>query len=306
MYKFIFLLLGGFLFILARAGPELASLGTRGVSDAATTISRGSSDAATVANRGANAFDEATATRLDLPSSNLEETLLLSERSDLFARVAEEGTRALSDFRELSEGTHSILVSAPRTEETFAAIFGKSPKARDLSDVTTGIEKILSIATDATPREIESSEDLIRHIQTTDNNFITIVGHNEDGYLRMPDGSSVKIEELSNYCMDSRRKCIFLSCNSAEYVPPSSASASGINTDISYYDAALVLEALTKKISGRKQSSYMMMDAFLRHEAASQARLASASRRISKIASPIVVGGGGIGMVTYGVDSDRE
>jgi hypothetical protein len=97
--------------------------------------------------------------------------------------------------------------------------------------------------------EGDGAADLLRFIKENRDKNLIILGHNEDGKFRLPNGDSVPLSEVEHACKVEVKNCVFVSCNSQEWV----SSALSVRPGISYDEAteiALNLDAVIRGLGG--------------------------------------------------------
>ncbi len=96
----------------------------------------------------------------------------------------------------------------------------------------------------------DKTEDLMRFVDEADGDFVTFVGHNEDGHFRLPSGQSVDMAELSAHCAEVGTPCVFLSCSSARVVE-GPLGAVGTQGGLTYDDAIAAMHDLERTMEGQ-------------------------------------------------------
>jgi hypothetical protein len=106
-------------------------------------------------------------------------------------------------------------ISIPSTLEEYEMIFKTKDQAgfKSTRDIYTKLQsdnlknyKVTSSATN-----------LIKSVSKESRKPMTIIGHNENGLLFFPDGSSVAVSQIDKAAKKSRRVVVYLSCNAAAY-----------------------------------------------------------------------------------------
>ncbi|MFL4469037.1 hypothetical protein ACERZ8_03805 [Tateyamaria armeniaca] len=186
------------------------------------------------------------------------------------------GLENIRTYTEYVEATHSILTTTPRNDQEFRSIFSRTPSASEAD--------ALASEADTVAREfqhVEDEESLLRSIEEEETNFVTIVGHNEGGYLQLPSGENLRIEIIAEHCSSIGKRCIFLSCNSADFLGAFEDSAFGVDRQITFRGAHMIASFLSERMAQRGVSSYLQTSDDLGEELLVLARAANLSEAIS-------------------------
>lgn len=218
------------------------------------------------------------------------------------------GRFALRSFEAMTESRFAILLSAPEDSTQFRNIFSEEPSAAQMH----GVEDSISAIYEAAPSTVrlQTVRDLWLSLRDSERKFVFIVAHNFAGGLMLPDGSTASIRDLSVLCARFEKRCIFLSCNSIDYIPPSELgireTSTGITGEVSYLDIALVLRAINDGLMNIDEASYQTIDQFIRYNIDTHIASAIASRRLVANARVLLVASGGIGVMIYGLESRKS
>lgn len=324
MSRFIFPIIAGLGLILVKVLPELASQAPRIVDDVPIRP-RVIDDVPTVRpppSPAEAALDDLFRIASEAPIRELDQaTVARLETSPAFraepvrprvvegpkytldriaAEVSQTGVKNIREYTEYVEATHAAMTTIPRNSDEFNGVFGRLPSANETN-------ALLSEA-DSVAREFHHVSDesaLLRGIEEQEANFVTIVGHNEDGLLRLPSGELVEIEKIAQHCSSIGKKCIFLSCNSEEFLSAAAESAFGVDRKITFKGAHRIASFLGKRMRESESMSYMRVSDDLRAELKVLAQAANISDAISTTTPPVLVAGG-IGGVYFAVNDDKK
>lgn len=142
----------------------------------------------------------------------------------------------------------SHLAIIPENSAAYKGIFGKVPTAKELNATLSDLSKIKKKDNIKFAGSDVSRASIEKMIRESEKNFISIIGHNDSGILRLPHKPDVSIYELSEVCAQVAKKCIFISCESDLYVNPSSGNI-GIKSVIRYDDAIEIVEHLNIELT---------------------------------------------------------
>lgn len=134
----------------------------------------------------------------------------------------------------------SILVSIPANEQEYTKIFGSPPKGDQL--------KIIQKIRSESPKKsliVNSKQDILNDIASSDHFIILIIGHNEDGVFHLPSGETLKISDLSDEAKKLDKYLVFLSCRSQKHT-----EFAGTRTYISYNDAFALAKNIESELMG--------------------------------------------------------
>lgn len=211
--------------VLGHLGPMLAKSASH-ADDFARVASAGAKDVA----HEASVFDDAArASGVIDDGRNLRSPVSSSTGAEL----------ANSDeFVRRRPSTHNVFIVAPQTDAEAAVIFGGgATRSRAVSEATRA-----KSASHVPPVDIRRSTMLKRYIRQSDDQFISIIGHNEDGAIVFPDGSKVDLSQVADDCLSYGKVCIFLSCGSEKYV---GGGALSLSNKLTYRDAIEISNSLS-------------------------------------------------------------
>lgn len=140
----------------------------------------------------------------------------------------------------------------PTTAEAIGRVFPFGPKP-SLAE-TLSLEMLaLRLATSDRPtirlvtRDAGRAE-FAKFLSEVENEYAVVIGHNDGGWLRFPDGSAVHLAEAARACTKAHKLCVFLSCKSDLHLESSATTAIGIPTQISFHQAHTLQERVAKGI----------------------------------------------------------
>ena len=114
-----------------------------------------------------------------------------------------------------------IISLLPRNGLEFEGVFeGSKPSQSQLNSMSNARKDFERKHTSAVADVVSKSEfDKQFHSAVkSGSHFVFIIGHSRGGHLRTADGQKIRIEEISKRCMGSLIVCVFLSCNSLDFV----------------------------------------------------------------------------------------
>ena len=120
--------------------------------------------------------------------------------------------------QELRPARFQHFASVPADAVEAEAVFGPAFDARAMSGLHRTRARMELVERMTLATRDAGAEDLFRFVDDADTDFVTFIGHNDDGHLRLPSGHSVDMVELSAHCADRGKACVFLSCDSAPVV----------------------------------------------------------------------------------------
>lgn len=146
----------------------------------------------------------------------------------------------------------------------------------------------------------DGADDVLDFIRTSKSNYLTFTGHNDAGRLKLISGETVEISSLSKECALSGKKCIFLSCDSAEFA--ATDAAVGVRGSLTYDDALAAVNELEHAITAdAMQVISLKSTSEILHSAINKGINRSQFRSQVRFVGTRVGGGKIIGGVTIGV-----
>jgi hypothetical protein len=139
--------------------------------------------------------------------------------------------------------TFAVYSALPQIASEYQVIFGVEPTQRALTEMRRGNERLSGLKISVRNTSNESFE---QFMERTGDPFVVIIGHNENGSIRLPNGEDLKLEELARRCVAMATLCFVLACESANFVPQSAVVAvdrpisigEAVSTTASLIDAA--------------------------------------------------------------------
>jgi hypothetical protein len=128
-----------------------------------------------------------------------------------------------------------VLNALPRSEAEYRNVFGTDTVSQSAVSQMRHAQQSLEASFDRAQIQSMStimSPALLRLVPGT---VVVVIGHNEKGVIRMPDGRRVSIREASLNCLKAAKLCIFLSCRSAAYLD---GLLPGVHRDIGLAEAS--------------------------------------------------------------------
>lgn len=138
------------------------------------------------------------------------------------------------------EGGVRGVVVVPRNEVEFRNIFGTDPKMSQLSNLRKVQNDIFGIKGVKLAPSI--GEEITDGIVNSPGKFFIITGHNNNGKLFLPNGSSVLFSDIKYKCAVYGKYCIFLSCSSKKWV--GEGEGVGVGRDLTYEDSIEFMKAI--------------------------------------------------------------
>lgn len=207
------------------------------------------------------------------------------------------------------EPTLKFLSALPDTTAEFQKVFGDTASlATGVLEDTFGASRNID-ELNQTTSSAKSIDDIKIAISESDENVIILVGHNENGILQLPNGETINIQEVAQQCADGGKRCVILSCESAQYIDESDVSTSGVTRVISASEAAFISRRLgatfRKAYNNDVTLSYRDVDLNIRLSAAESERLALRGTRSRQVAK-VIAASGTIGAISFFDPSDRD
>ena len=145
-----------------------------------------------------------------------------------------------------------LLYAAPSNGDDFQRIFGHAPSRSELSSVAQARRNLGNFPQS---RPVTNADEVIDALTDGDRSIQVIIGHNEDGMLRLADGSQVDIETLSRKCAENGKLCVVLSCHSNRHIDRTSTTR-GIDDAITYHEAERIgreLDSVFKQLAAQPE-----------------------------------------------------
>lgn len=137
------------------------------------------------------------------------------------------------------------FVSLAENSSEFSAIFGRKPKARESTEIGKNLSKAEEQGfTIVKPATSNAADEFIAAYQNSEDDVVTLVGHNQGGRFYFGDGSWVSLENLANDA--TRPHLVVISCQSSRYAM--GGQAVGIPIDVGYAIAFRTEELLLERL----------------------------------------------------------
>jgi len=132
----------------------------------------------------------------------------------------------------------TILYALPTDDEEFSKVFGHPQSEMD--------RKALSNAQGLLSRnDVRLVKSAVAAI-VAEQDVVFIIGRNSNGYLALPDGTRVRLDDIADACRMSGKLCFFIVCESYKAV---SGGGLGIDYKISISNALRLVSALTDAVN---------------------------------------------------------
>lgn len=202
----------------------------------------------------------------------------------------------------------SVFASFPRNEIQMSEV---ATDPDNLTSVSAELETTRRILHDTSSvAEIEDAateQSLLEFLQNDKSPFVAIIGHNEAGMFRLFGGEdqSISLGKMAKLCEAAIKRCLFISCNSRRYISKPKMAA-GVFWELSYSQAAEVLQSVSQRLEKRNQASLvdmsemLLMEEFVLH-ARPKVEFVVTSGSVGG-----AVGGAGVAGITYLSPGDTE
>lgn len=140
-----------------------------------------------------------------------------------------------------------VAFASPDSANEFSNIFLREGSAAEI-DQTSRISSEISSDFDGNAIRLTEGNQLIELLANSDQNVVIVIAHNDQGVMRLPDGSTVTIEDFANACDEFEKRCIVLSCDAQQFLPSGSTTV-GVTTEITFPEAIRISRVLWNKNS---------------------------------------------------------
>lgn len=162
-------------------------------------------------------------------------------------------TRKVLDAR---IGTPHVFAVLPEAPEAIKGVFGRtSPRIEHY--MKANVERFqnlshVSICSDEKKSFRDTVMNEIRSGKSGD--MFILVGHNDDGFIRGPDGTGVSVKDINDECHHNSRPAIILSCSTIRY---SQQLVNGFVTprDLEFDEMAYALKLTESQLTGRRSAT---------------------------------------------------
>lgn len=156
-----------------------------------------------------------------------------------------------------TDGRSATFLSMPRSDAEFRNIFDRAPTDQDrlaiLLAQTPETLRDLQWAEDPKKQGISptnqhrvSAAEFERFLNIESASVITVIGHNHRGSFKFPDGTAMKLKDMSRLCVAANKVCVFLSCHASKYVQRPSV---GFRRSLDYGEAMEIATRLSGNIT---------------------------------------------------------
>jgi hypothetical protein len=169
---------------------------------------------------------------------------LLREFSDSQSEISLESTNSPQVKQEkflsaMVDTKSSVFAVLPEGECEFKAVHRNAtpsqPALAEIDRTRTQLRQLAKTKDNIEVREAYGKVEFQTFIKNTRSDFVFIIGHNESGNFRFSDGNALSLSEMAEGCYEASKRCIFLSCQAASYVPHDRSAA--VVSRISYNQA---------------------------------------------------------------------
>jgi hypothetical protein len=143
----------------------------------------------------------------------------------------------------LNRSVAKTYISIPANKLEFKNIFGKEISAEVRS--TLNLYERLAIEKQITHNYTftKSATEFMESITTSQAKVVTIIGHNENGKIMFPDGSSELINKIAQVAESSNKTVVFLSCHSTKYT-----TSPGVKSLLTFSEAINIQKHIYSKL----------------------------------------------------------
>src|SRR5262249_19742823 len=107
--------------------------------------------------------------------------------------------------------SHEVYAVLPDNEQDYQGVFGNLPKERELKEVERA-GKWLRDSQGRVRVAHNQNDDFGSFLQNTPADVVSIIGHNEEGLLRISDRIKFSLDEMFDKCAALRKTCLFFTC----------------------------------------------------------------------------------------------
>lgn len=154
-------------------------------------------------------------------------------------------------------GRLATINQLPATTDEFSRVFSTAKvTATDRQQMADAAAYLKSLGMGRGLTEI-TAKTFDEFLQKTDATWVAIIGHNEGGEFRFLDGSTEHIALLERSCSLRGKLCIFISCNSRDYIETDSRL--GMSRELTLKEGLYVAHRLNS-IIGASTSQLSIVD----------------------------------------------
>ena len=149
------------------------------------------------------------------------------------------------------------FVLLPTDAASFERVFDRPPSLSEMGDM----QRHRVDRSSPLPAATEAS--LATALQSTDAAYVTFIGHNDQGMLRFPDGTKMRLFDIARICTRYGKRAIFLSCKAEGHVNTVAAGAVG---ELSFEQALELSARVRTYLAQQSTASLADVQMFLRNE----------------------------------------
>lgn len=146
-----------------------------------------------------------------------------------------------------------VFSAVPENADEFARIRGRRPNPLDRWDVSEAKKQFDSL--DLAARGVVVSQDrtkqgFINFVESTEEELIIVIGHNDRGKFYFADGNSLPLKEMASLITRRGKRYCFLSCVARKYV-----SGPAAEIPITPVEAAAIMSDVNRLLEQRQQQA---------------------------------------------------
>jgi hypothetical protein len=144
------------------------------------------------------------------------------------------------------EPTISTHIVAPTTTDEFARMFGREPSSSEVNDMNAFQVKAKASLTQATRMHQLMASDFEAILKESKSSFEILVGHNDGGSFKFPDGSAMDLADMLGTAWKYGKQLIVVSCKAVQNSGVNDVL--GTTREITYPEGLFIAEALAQSI----------------------------------------------------------
>lgn len=184
------------------------------------------------------------------------------------------------------------FVLLPNDATSFERVFDRPPSSSEVAEM----QRQRFERSSPLPTATEAS--LATALQNSDAAYVTFIGHNDQGQLRFPDGSKMRLFDIARICTRYGKRAIFLSCKAEGHVGTVAAGTIG---ELEFAQALELSTRLRAYLAKESLASLADIQTFLRNEE----RAVAFSYKVKYLVTRLSVGAGAssiLALVVYVID----
>jgi hypothetical protein len=184
------------------------------------------------------------------------------------------------------------FVLLPNDAASFERVFDRPPSLSEIGEM----QRQRLDRSSPLPTATEAS--LAAALQNSDAAYVTFIGHNDQGQLRFPDGSKMRLFDIARICTRYGKRAIFLSCKAEGHIGTVAAGAVG---ELEFGQALELSTRLRAYLAQQSLASLADVQTFLRNEE----RAVGFSYKVKYLVTRLSVGAGAssiLALVVYVID----